>query len=115
VGCIVHLSAEVPAPGIVRHTAGKRLILGEVLDPERDPSQASGHDSDGRLRRLVPPISPCSAGRLDSRLNSTQDIRREVWTKLIGNLSFNPVSALTGLRMDGLCADPCDPATCCEA
>jgi len=110
VGCIVHLSAEVPAPGIVRHTAGKRLILGEVLDPERDGSQASGHDAGGRLRRLAAADIAVLCGAAGFTAEHTQDIRREVWTKLIGNLSFNPVSALTGLRMDGLCADPaiCD-------
>jgi 2-dehydropantoate 2-reductase len=109
VGCIVHLSAEVPAPGVVRHTAGKRLILGEVLDPETDGGKASGHDS-GRLRRLDAADIAALCGAAGFTAEHTQDIRREVWTKLIGNLSFNPVSALTGLRMDGLCADPlvCD-------
>ncbi len=110
VGCIVHLSAEVPAPGVVRHTAGKRLILGEVLDPETDGGKASGHDSGRQLRRLGAADIAVLCGAAGFTAEHTQDIRREVWTKLIGNLSFNPVSALTGLRMDGLCADPlvCD-------
>ena len=110
VGCIVHLSAEVPAPGVVRNTAGKRLILGEVLDPETDGRKASGHDSGRQLRRLGAADIAVLCGAAGFTAEHTQDIRREVWTKLIGNLSFNPVSALTGLRMDGLCADPaiCD-------
>jgi 2-dehydropantoate 2-reductase len=97
VGCVVHLSAEVAAPGVVRHTAGNRLILGEVRETQ--------------------PTSLLSAVGLVELFNAagfaaehSDDIRTDVWTKLIGNLSFNPVSALTGLRMDRLCADPaiCD-------
>ena len=106
VGCIVHLSAEVPAPGVVRHTAGKRLILGEVLDRETGGGQASGDDSRSRSRRLGAADIAVLCGDAGFTAEHTPDIRREVWTKLIGNLSFNPVSALTGLRMDGLCADP---------
>ena len=97
VGCVVHLSAEVAAPGVVRHTAGNRLILGEV--------------------RGTPPTPSLSAVGLVALFNAagfaaehSGDIRTDIWTKLIGNLSFNPVSALTGLRMDRLCSDPaiCD-------
>jgi 2-dehydropantoate 2-reductase len=97
VGCVVHLSAEVAAPGVVRHTGGNRLILGEVRETQ--------------------PTSSLSAVGLVELFNAagfaaeySGDIRTDIWTKLIGNLSFNPVSALTGLRMDRLCADPaiCD-------
>jgi len=97
VGCVVHLSAEVAAPGVVRHTAGNRLILGEV--------------------RGTSPARSLAASDIADLFNSagfaaehSSDIRTDVWTKLIGNLSFNPVSALTGLRMDRLCSDPavCD-------
>lgn len=97
VGCVVHLSAEVAAPGVIRHTAGNRLILGEVL--------------------AGPPTGSRSAADIAALFNTvgfaaehSGEIRTDVWTKLIGNLSFNPVSALTGLRMDRLCSDPgiCD-------
>lgn len=122
VGCVVHFAAEVPAPGIVRHTAGKRLIFGEVLEPglgvgtkrRGDSGAALVQEPDRDSNRLVGRLSATDISAICSAAGFTaenaQDIRMEVWTKLIGNLSFNPVSALTGLRMDGLCADPllCD-------
>jgi len=97
VGCIVHLSAEVAAPGVVRHTAGNRLILGEVRGTQPARSLAATDIA----------VLFQSAG---FAAEHSGDIRTDVWTKLIGNLSFNPVSALTGLRMDRLCSDPdiCD-------
>ena len=89
IGCVVHLAAEVPQPGRVQHTAGRRLIIGEP----------DGSDSD-RLRRLQAVLL-----RADFECETSGQIRRDVWSKLIGNLSFNPVAALTGYRMDQICAD----------
>ena len=79
-GCVVHIAAEVRAPGEVHYTGGKRLILGE---PDRSMSP--------RLEAV--------ANALDAAGFSTErspDIRLAVWIKLLGNLSFNPVAALTG-------------------
>jgi len=97
VGCVVHLSAEVAAPGVVRHTAGNRLILGEVRGTQPTP-----------LLSAVDIAALFNAAGFAAE--HSDNIRADVWTKLIGNLSFNPVSALTGLRMDRLCSDPaiCD-------
>jgi len=89
IGCVVHLAAEVPQPGRVQYTAGRRLIIGEP----------DGSDSD-RLRRLQAALR-----RAEFDCEPSSQIRRDVWTKLIGNLSFNPVAALTGYRMDQICAD----------
>ncbi len=88
-GCVVHLAAEQRAPGEVHCTAGRRLILGEPnnSDSKRLHSVASHLRAAGF-------VAECSC-----------DIRREIWIKLIGNLSFNPVAALTGYRMDQICAD----------
>lgn len=89
-GCVVHIAAEVRAPGEVHHTSGTRLILGE---PAGDISE--------RMQRV------CSA--LDAAgfeaIRST-DIRLDIWTKLIGNLSFNPIAALTGYLMNQIVEDP---------
>ena len=90
VGCVVHMAAESAGVGCIRHTAGRRLIVGE---PDGSMSE--------RLRTIGAALS--GAG-FDCEL-STQ-IRRDIWVKLIGNLSFNPVAALTGYRMDQVCADP---------
>jgi 2-dehydropantoate 2-reductase len=89
IGCVVHLAAEVLGPGRVQHTAGRRLIIGEP----------DGSDS-GRLRRIE---SALRAADFDCEVS--ERIRRDIWTKLIGNLSFNPVAALTGYRMDQICND----------
>jgi 2-dehydropantoate 2-reductase len=89
IGCVVHIAAELQAPGEVRHTGGRRLILGEL---------------DGTMSERLAAI----AGALrEARFEAVESphIRLDVWTKLIGNLSFNPIAALTGYRMNQICAD----------
>lgn len=88
-GCVVHIAAELRAPGEVHYTGGRRLILGELDD--RDTP---------RLRQVC---SLLTQAGFDAQLSC--DIRRDVWTKLIGNLSFNPVAAMTGYLMNEICAD----------
>ena len=88
-GCVVHIAAEVRAPGEVHHTNGTRIILGEP---------AGGLTE--RLQRIC--------GALDAagfEATRSTDIRLDVWTKLIGNLSFNPIAALTGYLMNEIVAD----------
>ncbi len=89
VGCVVHVAAEVRAPGEVHHTGGRRLVLGEP-----DLSRSARLES----------ICAAFAGAGFEAVASA-DIRRDVWIKLLGNLAFNPVAALTGYRMDQICAD----------
>ncbi|MGH6622736.1 MAG: ketopantoate reductase family protein, partial [Burkholderiaceae bacterium] len=88
-GCVVHFAAEVRAPGEVHHTGGRRLILGE---PDRSSS--------ARLARVADALD--AAGFTAER---PPDIRLAVWIKLLGNLSFNPVAALTGYLMNQLVTD----------
>lgn len=88
-GCVVHIAAEVRAPGEVHHTGGRRLLLGE---PDRSSSE--------RLARVADALD--AAGFTTER---PADIRLAVWIKLLGNLSFNPVAALTGYLMNQLVAD----------
>jgi 2-dehydropantoate 2-reductase len=88
-GCVVHIAAEVRAPGELHYTGGRRLILGE---PDRTLST--------RLAQV--------ADALDHAGFETQrspDIRLDVWVKLLGNLSFNPVAALTGYLMNQIVSD----------
>ena len=89
VGCVVHFAAEVRAPGEVHHTGGRRLILGE---PDRSQS--------GRLHGICAALE-----RAGFEAQASADIRLDVWVKLLGNLSFNPVAALTGYLMNEICAD----------
>jgi 2-dehydropantoate 2-reductase len=89
VGCVVHVAAEVRAPGEVHHTGGRRLLLGE---PDRSRS--------ARLEAVCAALNGAGFEALASA-----NIRTDVWTKLVGNASFNPVAALTGYLMNQLCGD----------
>lgn len=89
VGCVVHLSASVPEPGLVRHGTGERLILGEP----------GGRNTDRTLRIA----QALNGAGFETILSET--IEKEFWVKLLGNLSFNPVSALTLATSDRLIAD----------
>jgi 2-dehydropantoate 2-reductase len=89
VGCVVHVAAEVRAPGEVHHTGGRRMILGE---PDDSASE--------RLRRTCALLDDAGL-----EAQPSQRIRMDVWIKLLGNMSFNPVAALTGYLMNQICAD----------
>jgi len=85
-GCVVHAAAQVAEPGVVRHTAGREFLIGE---PDRSKS--------ARAERLV---SAMNAAGFETTLAA--DIRVEIWTKLIGNLSYNPVAALALAQMNDI-------------
>jgi 2-dehydropantoate 2-reductase len=85
-GCVVHAAAEVPEPGVVRHTAGRLFLVGE---PDRTRS--------ARAERLV---AAMNAAGFEAR--QAADIRVEIWVKLIGNLSYNPVAALALAHMNDI-------------
>ena len=89
-GCVVHGAAEVIGPGVVSHTAGRRVILGE---PDRSRS--------ARVETLA---AAMNAAGFDTSVAA--DIRVAIWTKLIGNLSYNPVAALALARMHEINANP---------
>jgi len=88
-GCVVHVAAEVRAPGEVHHTGGRRLVLGE-------PDNSRGE----RLRRVCALLDDAGL-----EAQPSERIRLDVWIKLLGNMSFNPVAALTGYLMNQICAD----------
>ncbi|ANB34949.1 2-dehydropantoate 2-reductase [Rhodovulum sulfidophilum] len=89
-GCVVYPAAEVIEPGIVRHIEGNRFSLGE---PDGSRSERAL-----RLSRAL-----ASAGL---KAPVRPKLRDEIWVKLWGNLSFNPISALTHATLDVLCTDP---------
>jgi 2-dehydropantoate 2-reductase len=93
IGCVVHLAGEVRAPGEVHHTAGRRLIFGEIDVGLPDAATS-------RVTNLNAAVNGAGLEGIVSRA-----IRQDVWVKLVGNLSFNPVAALTGALMDAICAD----------
>ncbi|WP_182442362.1 2-dehydropantoate 2-reductase [Cereibacter sphaeroides] len=89
-GCVVYPAAEVVEPGTVRHLEGNRFSLGEP----------SGEKSDRALRLS----EALTAAGLKAPVRPR--LRDEIWVKLWGNLSFNPISALTVATLDRLCTDP---------
>ena len=90
IGCVVYLAAAVPEPGCVRRFGGNLLILGEP-DGALSP----------RLRHLAELLA--AAGL---EIETTQRIRDALWMKLWGNVAFNPLSVLTGAKMDRMARDP---------
>ncbi len=88
VGCVVYPAAEVVEPGVVRHIEGTRFTLGEPSGVKTE-----------RVRRLARSF-------IDAGLRAPiRRIRDEIWFKLWGNLSFNPISALTLETLDVVATD----------
>ena len=90
IGCVVHAACSVDAPGVIRHKMGQRLIIGEP-----------GGGGSLRLKALHETL--VAAG---FEPESSTDIQRDVWFKLWGNMTMNPVSALTGATTDKILDDP---------
>jgi 2-dehydropantoate 2-reductase len=90
IACIAYPAAEIAEPGVIRHVEGRRLSLGE-LDGSESP----------RLRQLSKLFT--AAG---FRAPMSRDIRSEIWLKLWGNCSFNPISALTQATLADICEFP---------
>ncbi|WP_411890305.1 2-dehydropantoate 2-reductase [Yoonia sp. SDW83-1] len=89
-GCVVYPAAEVSEPGTIKHIEGNRFSLGEPDGSKSDRAMA--------LSKVL------SAAGLKAPVRPR--LRDEIWVKLWGNLSFNPISALTHATLDVLCTDP---------
>ncbi|HET9734404.1 MAG TPA: 2-dehydropantoate 2-reductase [Burkholderiales bacterium] len=89
VGCVVHLAASTPEPGVISHNMGRRLILGEP-----------GGKSARRTQEVAGALTQAGFECVQSPF-----IEKDFWVKLLGNVSFNPVSALTLSTADRLIAD----------
>src|SRR5437870_8167483 len=90
VGCVIHLAASTPEPGLISHNMGKRLVLGEP-----------GGTNTVRTRRIAEALAAAGFEAVTSEF-----IEKEFWVKLLGNVSFNPVSALTMTTADRLIENP---------
>jgi 2-dehydropantoate 2-reductase len=89
IGCVIHFAASTPEPGVIGHGMGTRLILGEP-----------GGKNTVRTERIVAALKEAGFEAAASPF-----IEKEFWVKLIGNVSFNPVAALTLATADRLIAD----------
>ncbi|HEX3782336.1 MAG TPA: 2-dehydropantoate 2-reductase [Pseudonocardiaceae bacterium] len=87
IGCVVYPAAVIEAPGVIRHLEGTRFSIGE---PDRSIS-----------RRCQAFSAAMVAGGLKSPVES--ELREDIWIKLMGNVAFNPISALTRSTMVEIC------------
>ncbi len=90
IGCIAFPAATIEAPGVIRHIEGQRYPLGELdgSESERVNAICEAFKNAGFKSFVLP------------------DIRSEIWLKLWGNLSFNPISALTHSTLVDICQYP---------
>jgi 2-dehydropantoate 2-reductase len=90
IGCVVYLAGAALAPGVIKHLEGQRCPIGEP---------------DGSNSERVAKVSQCFVkGGLQAPVLG--DIRAEIWFKLWGNLTFNPISALTRATLVAMCQYP---------
>lgn len=90
IGCVVYAATEIEAPGVIRHLEGTRFSIGEP---------------DGTVsRRCLDFSAVMRAGGLKCPVEP--DLRDDIWIKLIGNISFNPISALARATMSQIARHP---------
>jgi 2-dehydropantoate 2-reductase len=90
IGCVVYPATELLAPGIIKHVEGNRFPVGEP---------------DGTASERATRLSECFI-RSGLQAPVLSDIRAEIWLKLWGNLTFNPISALSRATLAGICQYP---------
>jgi 2-dehydropantoate 2-reductase len=90
VGSLAYFATEIAEPGVIQHTEGNRITLGE---PDGSRSE--------RCRQIAEAL--IAAG---FRCPISTRIRNEIWVKLLGNVAFNPISALTGGTLEELARHP---------
>ncbi len=89
VGSLIYFATEIIEPGVIKHDEGNRVTLGE---PDGTRSE--------RCRAIAEALISASL-----RSPLTTNIRTEIWVKLLGNLAFNPISALTGATLGQMIRD----------
>jgi len=89
IGCVVHASVATVAPGVVQHRMGKGLIIGEPA---------------GGLSPRVAELATLFA-QAGFDVTASADIRYDIWYKLWGNMTMNPISAMTGATGDKILSD----------
>ena len=90
IATVVYPAAEIERPGVIRHVEGNRFSLAEI---------------DGAKSERISAISEIFGGA-GFKAPVVTDVRTEIWTKLLGNLSLNPISALTHATLQDICRYP---------
>lgn len=99
VGCVVHVTASTPEPGLARHGFANRLIVGEPAG--------------GTSERITALTQLLARAGFDVPVSTR--IQSDIWYKLWGNMTMNPISALTGAMSDKILGDPLITAFCLAA
>jgi 2-dehydropantoate 2-reductase len=90
IGCVVYPAGEILAPGVIKHVEGNRFPVGELDGQETD-----------RVKAVADVFN-----KSNFKSFVLDDIRAEIWLKLWGNMSFNPISALTHATLVDICTYP---------
>ena len=96
IGCVINLSCSLIEPGVVNHVSGNKLTIGE---PNNTESQ--------RVRDLGNLLTDAGF-----EVTVSPSIQKDIWFKLLGNMTHNPISALTGATMDRILNDPLTSDLC---
>ena len=99
VGCVVHAATSAPAPGLVQHKTGQGLIVGEPAGGQSE-----------RVQRVADLLAQAGFD-----VTHSTNVRYDIWYKLWGNMTMNPVSAITGATIDRVLGDPLVRAFCSAA
>jgi len=99
VGCVLHVTASTPEPGLARHGFANRLIIGEPAGGASERASA--------LAQVL--------ARAGFDVPVSTRIQTDIWYKLWGNMTMNPISALTGAMSDRILGDPLITAFCLAA
>lgn len=87
IGCVIYCSTEISSPGVIRHIEGTRFAIGDA-DGRPDTSRCDAISEAFKAGGLKCPVG--------------HDLHEQIWLKLVGNVAFNPVSALTGCTLEEL-------------
>jgi 2-dehydropantoate 2-reductase len=90
IGSLVYFATDIVEPGVIRHSDGNRISLGE---PDGTRSERVRHIADTLIKAGL-------------RCPVTARIRHEIWVKILGNVAFNPMSALTRATLGQMVRDP---------
>jgi 2-dehydropantoate 2-reductase len=90
IGCVVYPATELVTHGVIKHVEGNRFPVGEP-----------GGRSSERVQRVADTFA-----RAGLKSPVLEDIRAEIWLKLWGNMTFNPISALSRATLAGICQYP---------
>ena len=114
IGAVVHASTSTSEPGLVEHKMGKGLIVGEPLgDASGGNGASAASGTSGTSARVQALASLLQQAGFE--VTASADVRRDIWYKLWGNMTMNPLTAITGATVDRVLDDPLTRAFCSAA